>query len=139
MDRLVPDASVILKWVLPAHRETHVEHALALLDAFAREEIELIVPRLWLYEVGNTVTRKNPDGAGEIMRDLLALEMEEAAHDDTFVRETVRLAARYSVTFYDAAYHAVAIARQATLISADERYLRAAAAESHAVALARWL
>lgn len=138
MLRLVPDASVILKWVLPAEQETHVQRALDLLCAFEREEIELLVPTLWLYEIGNTVTRKSPDQAEGILADLRDLGMEEVSDDDIFIREAIRLTDRYGVTFYDAVYHAVALTRQATLVSADRRYVGAVTPEPQVVSLAHW-
>lgn len=138
MQRVVPDASVILKWVLPAERESHVTQALALLDAFARDEVMFLVPPLWLYEVGNTVARQLPGKADDVMGDLLALQMDEPPSDVDLVAEAIRLVASYGVTFYDAAYHALAITQDAVLISADDRYLRAVAPESHAMTLAAW-
>lgn len=138
MRRVVPDASVILKWVLPAERETHVDEAMALLDAFSADELALIVPSLWVYEVGNTVTRQHPDTAEEIMADLLALGMEESPYNASLAAQTIRLATRYSVTFYDAAYHALALIHDAVLVSADRRYLRAVASEANAISLAEW-
>ncbi len=138
MQRVVPDASVILKWVLPAERETHVAEATALLDAFTADELTLLVPPLWLYEVGNTVARQHPDTAEDIMADLLALGMEEPSHDTFFATQTVCLATSYGVTFYDAAYHALALTQDAVLVSADRKYLRTVAPEANAMALADW-
>ena len=138
MQRIVPDASVILKWVLPAERESHVARAVALLEAFTRDELTFLVPPLWLYEVGNTVARQVPDAADEIIIDLLALRMDEPPRDTAFTAEAIRLVARYGVTFYDAAYHALALTQEAVLVSADDRYLRAVAAEPNAMALAAW-
>lgn len=124
--------------MLPAERESHVGRALALLEAFTRDELMFLVPPLWLYEVGNTVARQFSNAADEIMTDLLALEMDESPHDAAFTAGAIRLVARYDVTFYDAAYHALALSREAVLVSADDRYLRAVAPEPNAMALAEW-
>lgn len=138
MQRVVPDASVILKWALPAERESHVEQAMAVLDAHLAERVELLVPPLWLFEVGNTVARQFPDLAGEVLADLRALGMSEPPWERRLIAEAVRLTAEYRVTFYDAAYHALAHCEEATLVSADNGYLRALAAEPRAMALADW-
>ena len=53
---VVPDASVILKWVLPPADEA-VGRALALRDAIGNDDVQALVPELWLYEIGNAVAR----------------------------------------------------------------------------------
>ena len=48
---VVPDASVILKWVLPSSAdESDVVPALVLRDA-AAGEIRALAPELWIYEL----------------------------------------------------------------------------------------
>ncbi|MYB32114.1 MAG: type II toxin-antitoxin system VapC family toxin, partial [Acidobacteria bacterium] len=55
---VTPDASVLLKWVLPAEDEQDTDAALALRDEAAAGILDLIVPQLWIYEVGNTLARR---------------------------------------------------------------------------------
>ncbi|HEY1900610.1 MAG TPA: type II toxin-antitoxin system VapC family toxin [Steroidobacteraceae bacterium] len=55
---VVPDASVILKWALPAGTEPDADQALLLRKAICDDLVRAIVPSLWLYEVGNTVGRR---------------------------------------------------------------------------------
>lgn len=50
MLRVVPDASVLLKWVLPPQFEEHVEQALVLRSAIAQRRVNAIVPALWYFE-----------------------------------------------------------------------------------------
>ena len=64
---LVPDASVLLKWVLPPADETDVETALALRDSIASGGIRALVPDLWVCEVGNTLARRFPDRASRLL------------------------------------------------------------------------
>ena len=52
---VVPDASVLLEWVLPGDDERDTDAALALRDEAANNAVELVVPQLWVYEVGNTL------------------------------------------------------------------------------------
>ena len=52
---VVPDASVILKWVLPSDGEPDADKALVLRNAILEEDVRALVPTLWIYEVGNTV------------------------------------------------------------------------------------
>lgn len=60
---VVPDASVILKWVIPRNISPFQEQALAIRDAALSDSISLIVPPIWRYEVGNTLTRLIADNA----------------------------------------------------------------------------
>ena len=66
MKIVVPDASVLLKWVLPTTEEGR-DSALELRDAAIAGEITLMVPPLWLYEVGNTLARRFPDQAAPLL------------------------------------------------------------------------
>ena len=50
---IVPDASVILKWVLEKEDESDYPQALQLQHAFLAQEVEIRLPTLWRYEVGN--------------------------------------------------------------------------------------
>ena len=60
---VVPDASVILKWVLPSGEEPDLGQALALRDSIANGHVRAVVPSLWVYEVGNTLARRQPERA----------------------------------------------------------------------------
>ena len=42
------------------------------------------------------------------------------------------------MTFYDAAYHGLAIARTGTLVTADAAYVRKTQAAGHVVLLSNW-
>lgn len=72
----MPDASVILKWVL-RDDEMRREKALAILSDWLDGKHEIIVPSLWLYEAGNILTRREPLYAGAIMEKLLQYEFQE--------------------------------------------------------------
>ena len=122
MRRLVPDASVLLKWVLPSSNETLVSEAIAVRDAHVTGRVELLLPSLWLYEAGNTLARKYPTH-GEIMHsDIVDFGIRTVEPTSAVLRTTFDLVRRWGVTFYDASYHALALAHRATLITADERY-----------------
>ena len=75
MKIFVPDASVILKWVL-RDEEDH-DYAFALLKGWINQEHEFILPSLWLYEVGNVLGMKRPKDAERILDILLDYEFME--------------------------------------------------------------
>jgi predicted nucleic acid-binding protein len=131
---IVPDASVILKWVLKTD-EDHLEKALALLSSWVAGETEIVLPSLWVYEVGNTVGRKNADKAEEIMALLLDYRFPEARMDAGHLLASLDLMRRHTVTFYDASYHAVALKAGGTFVTADDAYVRRAGNAGHVISL----
>lgn len=122
MRLVVPDASVILKWVLPSDEEADAAAAMRLRDAAAAGKLALRVPPLWLYEVGNILTRKFPTHALALLESLIAFGMPEGDAGERWRRQAVALAQEYRVTFYDAAYHALALVEQGTFVTADGKY-----------------
>lgn len=75
---VVPDASVILKWVLPPADEADVGRALALRDAIGNGDVQALVPELRLYEVGNTLARRLPGRAERLLPSLLRFDLPTA-------------------------------------------------------------
>ncbi len=120
---VVPDASVILKWVFKAPND-NAEQALLLLDEWVEGRINLIVPTLWCFEVGNILGLKSVKLASETMALLLEYHFEEQAMSVEICSLIFSIMNNCKVTFYDAAYHAVALIRCATLLTADEAYVR---------------
>lgn len=135
---IVPDASVILKWVFKAPNEEHTEQALVLLDDWVEGRVNLIVPALWAFEVGNVLGLKSANLAAETMALLLEYRIEEQALTAEICRQAFSIMEACMVTFYDAAYHAVALARNSTLLTADEVYVRKTAQIGHIMNLKDW-
>jgi hypothetical protein len=73
----VPDAFVILKWVLEGEDEPGHDQAMELQEALLAEEIEIRMPTPRRYEVGNVLGMKKPKIATELMSALLAYEFDE--------------------------------------------------------------
>jgi len=132
----VIDASVILKWVFDAPGEDDRDTALVLLNSWVEGKCEFILPSLWLYEVGNIIGRKIPEQAGASMEMLMEYRMEEAAMTAAIAARALSIMTDFGVTFYDAVYHAVALEKKATLVTADAAYLQKAGKLGNAVLLA---
>lgn len=122
MKLVVPDASVILKWVLPCDEEPDAAAALRLRDAAAAGKLALRVPGLWLYEVGNILTRNFPAHALALLESLTGFGIPEGDTGEPWRKQAVALVRDYRVTFYDAAYHALALVERGTFITADGKY-----------------
>src|SRR5690348_10238492 len=108
---VVPDASVLLKWVLPSEEEPDADKALILRSAILEDRVRAVLPALWLYEVGNTIARRFPAHAHAWMTALLKFGIEEATPSDSWIAAALELTREYEVSFYDAAYHALALTR----------------------------
>ena len=135
---VVPDASVILKWVLPFGEEPDLGHALALRNAIASGQVRAIVPSLWFHEVGNTLARRQPDRAEHSLNALLRFDLESAPQSPGWLDRVLDLTQRYGVTFYDAAYHAHAIVERGVFVTADERYVTRAGEAGFVMRLSEW-
>jgi predicted nucleic acid-binding protein len=113
----IVDASVALKWFLPADREPDGELARAAIGRLAMRTTALAVN-----EVGNILTRHSSWTAERIAAALnLLLEIcgdpiELLAED---FQPTARLALAHGLTFYDASYVAIAGRTKRGLLSAD--------------------
>ncbi|TLD41693.1 MAG: hypothetical protein JETT_2054 [Candidatus Jettenia ecosi] len=122
MKILVPDASVILKWVLE-DKESNRDTATMLLKGWVEQEHEFIVPPLWLYEVGNVLGIKRPKDAEKILEILLEYKFKEVKITKDVANIAFSLMREcIGVTFYDTIYHAVAIKNKGTMVTADKTY-----------------
>lgn len=136
-ETFVPDASVMLKWVLRAHDEPDHDRALALKQAWLDDACELVVPSLWLFEVGNVLALKQPAAAAPLLQAMIDLGLrEEAPHRS--IDTIVRLMREHKVTFYDAAYHALAILHRGTMVTSDRDYVKKAGRAGHVMLLHEW-
>jgi predicted nucleic acid-binding protein len=136
---VVPDASVILKWVLEREDDHGHAHAMKLQEALLAEEVEIRLPTLWRYEVGNVLGLKKPRLATELMGALLAYEFDEVPLRTEYALDVLEHMREVSgVTFYDAAYHVLALRTKGLYLTADAAYVRRAKQKGHVSLLAEW-
>ena len=135
---VVPDASVLLKWVLPSDDEPDADKALLLRAAIVDDAVRALLPALWLYEVGNTIARRFPTHASDWLSALMKFGLEEAAPSHPWLAKTVELTRRFDVSFYDAAYHALALIHNGLFVTADTRYVNRVTESGSVIALSDW-
>lgn len=130
----VLDASVVLAWLLPDERS---DTARQLIARAARDRAR--APSLLMLEVGNALlqaerrTRLRRATRLELLEAFTALPLTlEPIAAETMLRAS-DLAAKHSLTLYDACYLELALARQCALASFDQALVRAARAEGVAV------
>jgi predicted nucleic acid-binding protein len=124
----VIDASVAFKWLIPDAAEEDVPAAKALLVDHMEGRVAITVPALLYYEVANILLfgRSRPPGeeAAEALNDLFAIPLAVAAPSAGAADSALRLASQHGLSYYDAAYVALAEDLDCVLITADERLAR---------------
>lgn len=135
---VIPDASVLLKWVLPSEEEPHADNALLMRTAILDSTIYALVPPLWIYEVGNTVARRFPQQARAWLSALMKFAIEEVPASKPWLAKALELTQKHDVTFYDASYHALAIVNGGCFVTADTRYVTKTTSSGSVIALSDW-
>ena len=115
------DNSVILKTII---QEEGSELARKLIVLKNKYEISILVPDIFRYEFFNKLI-KGMDGekAMEIFQELIERQVSILPLENDLIEMANKLVIKYpKISFYDAAYHALAKAYDAELITADEKY-----------------
>ncbi len=139
MNVVVPDASVILKWVLRDEDEGHQAQAAAIVDGALDGSLQITVPALWYFEVGNILVRRVPEHADTALGQLqVLLDPWVATPSPQWQTATLNIAETHAVSFYAASYHALALTRGGLMITADAGYIRKVGNGPHLMALSDW-
>lgn len=133
MNRIVVDASVAAKWLLPPGNEPFSEKALQLLERYVNTEIQILVPDLFWVEMGNLLW--NAARTGRCTRDYAKDTLGKVtAQKFPTVPSIVVLDSAFEIacdsgrTVYDCLYVALAEAFEAEFVTADEKLVNALAA-----------
>lgn len=124
---LVIDTSVVAKWFLPEPLGAEAETVL--LDV-RQGRLQLASPDLIVYEFANILWLRRRKGeigsrqANLIMSDFERLPI-ELAPADALGFEALKIACKTGCTAYDGAFVALAVGLKSTLLTADQRLLRA--------------
>lgn len=126
---VVLDASVLLKWFISSADEEHSVEALALSRKVRGGEITMIQPIHWQAEVSVVLARLLPDKLSELLP-LLDAIAPDLADSPAIYRRAADIAMAFNHHLFDTLYHAVALERNAVLITADRKYFNKVAALS---------
>lgn len=123
----VLDSSVALAWVLPDESNPTLDR---LCDRLT-DDIAL-VPPVWPLEIGNVLLiavkrgRLTVKDRIRLVRELRALPVEiDGTFTERSLEETLALAQKYDLTTYDASYIELALRRDVSLASLDNRLRKA--------------
>lgn len=136
MKRVVLDASVVVKWLLPdREEEENVGDAMQILHQVKASEITVHQPPHWLAEVAAVVTRLSPDTAMDDIEDLCEMNFEVLDTQEVYLK-ACELSSKLNHHLFDTLYHAVALdLPDAILITADRRYYCKAEPVGHVMLL----
>lgn len=119
MDLMVSDSSVIIKW-LNKDREDYLEQAYKLLDETRSGKIELLVPDLVKYEIGNVLLKSKklpPIEASFSLETLYNLPITFVTETPNLSKQTFEIAYKNRLTYYDASFVSLAKQYDATLVT----------------------
>ena len=133
MSLIVLDASVAIKWFLPEKLETLATEALALLDRYGKNEIQIIVPDLFWVEFASVLWKAIRRGnfpkvsADAALASLNRFDFSTVPSLKLLDR-AFEIATGFERSVYDSIYVALAVQSNAQLVTADERLANALAA-----------
>jgi predicted nucleic acid-binding protein len=121
--RLVLDASVAIKWVLP---EPDSPKALGLLDDFKNKVHELLAPTTFAVEVAHALTRAERKGILQAGEAVTSLARVFAYPPDLepflpLLPRAVEISSQTRTSVYDCLYVALAEQEQCNMITADQK------------------
>lgn len=116
--RTVVDSSVIVKW-LDTQQEDYLDQAQAILRDGKLGRTQLLAPHLSWYEAGNALIQKQVTlkQAKEAFLFLRSCPIEFIPETQSLSEKTYATAARHNITYYDAAFVALAKEWRATLVT----------------------
>lgn len=122
--KIVVDTSVLIKWI-KTKDEDLLNEARRLLADIERRPLEVHVPALLLYEVGNILLLKTDlDAAGlnDALSNLESLPFTVAPPATPLLRRAARLGRELGLTFYDASFLALAVEMDCPFVTADRPF-----------------
>jgi predicted nucleic acid-binding protein len=122
--RVVVDTSVIVKW-LNQTNEDNLEQADKLMAEAIEGKVELIAPELAKYETGNVLLKSKQLLTREATISLgtsYSLPITFIPESEELARETFSIANKSNVTYYDAAFLALAKKYNALLITENIKH-----------------
>lgn len=123
MRRIVIDASASLKWVFEDEEDTNL--AMNILNDIATENLGIISPSIWLYEVANgirsAILRKRISFLkGKKLLSAILKVVPELIDFSLVVTKTFEVANKYEISVYDASYIVVANEEKVDFYTGDK-------------------
>lgn len=124
VQKVIVDSSVIVKW-LSAQDELHLEQADQLLSDCRERRVELYAPEVAKYEVGNALLKGKEltlHAVAGARTTLYALPIHFIPETEPLAEKAYGIAYRSGMTYYDAAFPALASTLRATLVTDNVKH-----------------
>jgi len=124
MTSLVVDTSVVFKWYRQPGDEDYILQAVSILEGHLHGDLEIHVPDLLFYELGNILRSKETlvsKDALTILRGTFALALQIHPIDLPLSEEAFRFAREHEITFYDASFVALSFLLDTSFVTADKK------------------
>lgn len=124
--KIVLDASIGVKW-FKYENESNTSLTNKLLQQQFQNEIEIIVPDIFFFEIINTLLSKkylNVDDIYSASESLHLMNMKVISPNKKIIDTSISIVGRTKLTFYDSLYISVAISEQALLLTEDKEILK---------------
>lgn len=124
MQKVIVDTSVIVKW-LNQTDEKLVNNAEAILADSRSGKIELLIPELAKYELGNVLLLRKKltlSHFKEAFEFFFALPLQFIPHSLELAESTFELAEKSQMTYYDASFVALAKRENAVLVTDNPKH-----------------
>ncbi len=142
MNKVVLDACVFGKLFL---QEPDHQQALELITKLTNSNIQVLVPSLFLYEVLSiaAVSRFPTQSAYDLISQYQRANLDIVEPDQQTILKAIAICEQGHAksgfpSFYDAAYHALAIINECHFITADKRHIAKAKNFGHVTLLSDW-
>lgn len=136
MTKLVLDSSVLVKWITSQDEEL-IKEARKILRRFQEGKIKVFVPELTKFEIGNALWKKQIP-LSEVSFDLelfYDFPVEFISWDLVLGKKTAEIATENKITYYDAAFIALAEKYKAVLVTDNPKHQKIRSAGVKIVAL----
>ncbi|MEK7188723.1 MAG: type II toxin-antitoxin system VapC family toxin [Patescibacteria group bacterium] len=130
MVKIVPDSSVVVKWV-NQQNELNLDQADKLLSDVQAGKVELIVPELAKYELGNALLKKGLSDAQafQSLGTIYSLPIQFVPETEELAGVAYQMASKVRLTedtpkftYYDASFVALAKQEEAVLVTANPKH-----------------
>lgn len=123
---IIVDASVIYKWLIDED-EPATTISRSILDAFLNKKLNIVVPDILLYELGNIFSFKTKLEESDIRlvwEKFILFHLPGYTPNAEFIKRTIDFSKKYRVSVYDASYAVLAMGKKCNLITADEKFVK---------------
>ena len=122
--RIVVDASVMVKWIR-SEQEESLDQANLILTDLQNEKVELYAPELAKYEVGNVLVKRklDPNAAASSLETFYNIVVNFISETEELAKNSCAFARELNITYYDGCYLSLAQKIDAMVITENIKHL----------------